>query len=76
MLAATNDAEANTQVAAEAEAAHCFCNRADRAAESSAWTPTLRSAGAFSVAVLGSGDPHRAMRAAEVALDAIIADQQ
>ncbi len=76
VLAATNDAEANTQVAAEAEAAHCFCNRADRAAESSAWTPTLRSAGAFSVAVLGSGDPHRAMRAAEVALDAIIADQQ
>lgn len=59
VLAATDSPEVNARIAADAEARHTFCVRADRADAGSAWTPTTGEAGGATVAVLASHDPHR-----------------
>lgn len=53
--------EVNAAVAAEAEAEHIWCARADDAAASGAWTPASGVAGEVKVGVL-SGDPRRSAR--------------
>jgi uroporphyrin-III C-methyltransferase / precorrin-2 dehydrogenase / sirohydrochlorin ferrochelatase len=60
--AATDDADANGAVAAEAERRRIWCVRADNADASSAWVPAATRHGDISVAVTAGGDPRRAQR--------------
>ena len=60
--AATDDADVNAAVAAEAERRRIWCVRADHAAASPAWTPAVTRHGDISVAVTAGGDPRRAQR--------------
>ncbi len=60
--AATDDADANGAVAAEAERRRIWCIRADDADASSAWVPAATRHGDISVAVTAGGDPRRAQR--------------
>jgi uroporphyrin-III C-methyltransferase / precorrin-2 dehydrogenase / sirohydrochlorin ferrochelatase len=64
--AATDDADVNAAVAAEAERERIWCVRADDAAASAASTPAVTRHGEITVAVTASGDPRRsqALRAA------------
>jgi uroporphyrin-III C-methyltransferase/precorrin-2 dehydrogenase/sirohydrochlorin ferrochelatase len=59
--AALDDAEAAAEVSAAAEAARVFCVRADDRHAATAWTPAVTRHGPVTVAVLGGGDPRRAM---------------
>jgi uroporphyrin-III C-methyltransferase/precorrin-2 dehydrogenase/sirohydrochlorin ferrochelatase len=58
--ACTNDPKVNAAVAAEAEAGHIWCVRADDAEASPAWTPARGAVGETIVGVLAGGDPRRA----------------
>jgi uroporphyrin-III C-methyltransferase / precorrin-2 dehydrogenase / sirohydrochlorin ferrochelatase len=60
--AATDDADVNAAVAAEAKRRRIWCVRADNATASAAWTPTVTRHGDVTVAVTAGGDPHRAQR--------------
>ena len=60
--AATDDADVNRDVAAEADRRRIWCIRADNAAASPAWTPAVARHGDISVAVTAGGDPRRAQR--------------
>lgn len=60
VLAATDSATVNADVAAEAEVRHTFCVRADRAEAGSAWTPATGLVDGAVVAVLTDHDPQRA----------------
>ncbi|MGD0374060.1 MAG: uroporphyrinogen-III C-methyltransferase [Streptosporangiaceae bacterium] len=60
--AATDDADVNGAVAAEADRRRIWCIRADDAAASSAWAPAATRYGDISVAVTAGGDPRRAQR--------------
>jgi uroporphyrin-III C-methyltransferase / precorrin-2 dehydrogenase / sirohydrochlorin ferrochelatase len=60
--AATNDPATNAAVAAEAERNRIWCVRADDAAASSAWTPTITRHGDVTVAVTAGRDPRRSQR--------------
>ncbi|SDB79935.1 sirohydrochlorin cobaltochelatase [Raineyella antarctica] len=68
VLAQTDDPQVNAAVAAGAEARHTFCVRADDAGRGSAWTPAVARAEGFSVAVLGTGSPHRSMKVRDALL--------
>jgi uroporphyrin-III C-methyltransferase / precorrin-2 dehydrogenase / sirohydrochlorin ferrochelatase len=57
---ATGDRLTDDLVAADAEAGHVWCVRADDAARSAAWTPAVTHAGEVTVAVTAGGDPRRA----------------
>lgn len=57
---ATGDRFTDDLVAADAEAGHVWCVRADDAARSAAWTPAVAHAGEVTVAVTAGGDPRRA----------------
>ncbi|MDQ1605419.1 MAG: uroporphyrin-III C-methyltransferase / precorrin-2 dehydrogenase / sirohydrochlorin ferrochelatase [Actinomycetota bacterium] len=57
---ATGDRATDSLVAADAEAARVWCVRADDAASSAAWTPSVARAGDVTVAVTAGGDPARA----------------
>ncbi|WP_406289785.1 uroporphyrinogen-III C-methyltransferase [Embleya sp. NBC_00896] len=59
-LAATDVAEVNEAVAADAEALRVFCVRCDDASHASAWTPASGRHDGLTVAVLAGGDPRRA----------------
>ncbi len=61
--ACTDDRSVNERVAADAEAAHLWCVRADDAAASSARTPAVGREGPFTVAVHADADPTRAAAA-------------
>ncbi|MCR6690210.1 uroporphyrinogen-III C-methyltransferase [Cellulomonas sp.] len=56
---ATGVRAVDDRVAADAEAAHVWCVRADDAAASLAWTPAVARAGDVAVAVTAGGDPRR-----------------
>ncbi|NUW35927.1 uroporphyrinogen-III C-methyltransferase [Nonomuraea sp. SMC257] len=58
--ACTDDRAVNTAVAAEAEAKHIWCVRADDKEASAAWTPASGRVDEISVAVTAGGDPRRA----------------
>ena len=60
--AASSDPAVNAQVAAEAERHRIWCVRADDAAESDAWTPSITRQDDITVAVTAGGDPRRAQR--------------
>jgi len=62
VLAATDDPEVNALVAADAEARHTFCVRADLADAGSAWTPATGEVPGATIAVLTDHDPRRAKR--------------
>ncbi|GAA1849124.1 bifunctional precorrin-2 dehydrogenase/sirohydrochlorin ferrochelatase [Microlunatus capsulatus] len=62
VLAATDDAEANRAVSAEAERLRVFCVRADRAEEATAWTPATGEVDGVQVAVLAGRRPREAAR--------------
>ena len=59
--AALDDREAAEAVSAAAEERRVFCVRADDRHAASAWTPAVTRHGPVTVAVLGGGDPRRAM---------------
>jgi uroporphyrin-III C-methyltransferase / precorrin-2 dehydrogenase / sirohydrochlorin ferrochelatase len=60
VLACTNDATVNADVAAAAEARGIWCIRADDAARSRAWRPATATVDETTVAVSTGGDPARA----------------
>ncbi|MFL6113300.1 MAG: uroporphyrinogen-III C-methyltransferase, partial [Catenulispora sp.] len=60
-VAAAADPAVNAAVAREAEAGRVFCSRADSAEDSSAWTPAVGRHSGVTVAVIGGGDPRRAV---------------
>nr|WP_036372879.1 uroporphyrinogen-III C-methyltransferase [Micromonospora sp. ATCC 39149] len=59
--AAVNDPAAAASVSAAAAERRIFCVRADDRAAATAWTPAVTRHGPVTVAVLGGGDPRRAM---------------
>ncbi|HEX2355363.1 MAG TPA: uroporphyrinogen-III C-methyltransferase [Micromonosporaceae bacterium] len=59
--AALDDPDAATEVSAAAEERRVFCVRADDRHAATAWTPAVTRHGPVTVAVLGGGDPRRAM---------------
>jgi uroporphyrin-III C-methyltransferase / precorrin-2 dehydrogenase / sirohydrochlorin ferrochelatase len=69
--AATDAAEVNTAVAAEAEEARVWCVRADDRHASSAWTPASGSAAGAEVGVITDGDPRRAAGLRDAVIDAL-----
>jgi uroporphyrin-III C-methyltransferase/precorrin-2 dehydrogenase/sirohydrochlorin ferrochelatase len=60
VLACTDDAGINAQVAAAAEAQRVWCVRADDSVSSAAWRPAAAVVDDMTVAVSASGDPARA----------------
>ncbi|MFK3983598.1 uroporphyrinogen-III C-methyltransferase [Micromonospora sp. NPDC050397] len=58
---AVDDPVAAEEVSAAALERRVFCVRADDRTAASAWTPAVVRHGAVTVAVLGGGDPHRAV---------------
>ncbi|MER7458379.1 uroporphyrinogen-III C-methyltransferase [Micromonospora sp. NPDC126480] len=58
---AVDDALAAASVSAAAAERRIFCVRADDRAAATAWTPAVTRHGPVTVAVLGGGDPRRAM---------------
>jgi uroporphyrin-III C-methyltransferase/precorrin-2 dehydrogenase/sirohydrochlorin ferrochelatase len=59
--AAVDDPLAAAEVSAAAAERRVFCVRADDREAATAWTPAVARHGAVTVAVLGGGDPRRAM---------------
>jgi len=57
---ATGEPGTDDRVAADAEAAHVWCVRADDARRSAAWTPAVTVRDDVTVAVSAGGDPRRA----------------
>jgi uroporphyrin-III C-methyltransferase/precorrin-2 dehydrogenase/sirohydrochlorin ferrochelatase len=60
--AASSDPAVNAQVAAEAERHRIWCVRADDAAASDAWTPSVTRQDDITITVTAGGDPRRAQR--------------
>lgn len=58
---AVDDRHAAAEVSAAAERRGVFCVRADDRSAASAWTPTVTRHGPVTVAVLGGGQPRRAV---------------
>ncbi len=58
---AVDDPAAAATVSTAADARRIFCVRADDRQAASAWTPAVTRHGPVTVAVLGGGDPRRAM---------------
>lgn len=69
--ACTDDPKVNAAVAAEAEAAHTWCVRADDADASAAWTPAGGAVGETTVGVLSGGDPRRAAGIRDAIVDGL-----
>lgn len=59
---AVDDPAAAAAVSAAAQPRRIFCVRADDRTEATAWTPAVTRHGPVTVAVLGGGDPQRAVR--------------
>jgi uroporphyrin-III C-methyltransferase/precorrin-2 dehydrogenase/sirohydrochlorin ferrochelatase len=61
VVAAADDHAVNAVVARDAEVDRIFCSRADSAEDSSAWTPAVGRHDGVTVAIIGGGDPRRAV---------------
>ena len=72
VLAATADPQVNAAVADWAEQQRCFCVRADKAAEGSAWTPATALVDGLALGVVGGREPHRSARARTTAAAALL----
>lgn len=73
VLAASDDAAVNAEVAGWTEAQRCFCVRADDSAAGSAWTPATGLVNGLVVGAVGGKDPHRAAHARTAAVTAVAA---
>ena len=69
--ACTDDRVVNTAVAAEAEAKHIWCVRADDREASAAWTPASGRVGEIGIAVTAGGDPRRAVGIRDAVVSAL-----
>ncbi|KUP96669.1 uroporphyrinogen-III C-methyltransferase [Thermobifida cellulosilytica] len=69
--AATDSAEVNAAVTAEAEAARIWSVRADERHSSSAWTPATGSASGITVGVIAGGAPRRAAGLRDAIVDGL-----
>lgn len=70
---AVDDRAVAAQVSAAAQAARVFCVRADDRHAASAWTPAVTRHGPVTVAVLGGGDPRRAVTVRDALRDQLAA---
>ncbi|MDG4764558.1 uroporphyrinogen-III C-methyltransferase [Solwaraspora sp. WMMD406] len=59
---AVDDPAAAAEASSAAEERRIFCVRADDRTEATAWTPAVTRHGPVTVAVIGGGDPQRAVR--------------
>ncbi|MFI6238295.1 uroporphyrinogen-III C-methyltransferase [Micromonospora sp. NPDC050795] len=66
---AVDDPMAAASVSAAAAERRIFCVRADERTAATAWTPAVTRHGPVTVAVLGGGDPHRAMTVRDAVRD-------
>ncbi|MDO5535475.1 MAG: CbiX/SirB N-terminal domain-containing protein [Propionibacteriaceae bacterium] len=71
VLAATDDPDANAQLAEASQAHGIFCVRADDAEGGTARTPASGTAHGLSIGVIGDRDPHLSARARDIALAAV-----
>ncbi|GGL06529.1 uroporphyrinogen-III C-methyltransferase [Sphaerisporangium melleum] len=69
--ACTSDRSVNAAVAAEAEAKHIWCVRADDRDASAAWTPASGRVDEISVAITAGGDPRRAAGIRDAVVEAL-----
>jgi uroporphyrin-III C-methyltransferase/precorrin-2 dehydrogenase/sirohydrochlorin ferrochelatase len=69
--AAVDDRQAAEAVSVAAAARRVFCVRADDRDAASAWTPAVTRHGPVTVAVLGGGDPRRAMAVRDAIRDGL-----
>ncbi|WP_327090437.1 uroporphyrinogen-III C-methyltransferase [Nonomuraea sp. NBC_01738] len=69
--ACTSDHEANAAIAADAEAAHIWCVRADDKDASAAWTPASGRVDEIGVAITAGGDPRRAAGIRDAVVEAL-----
>ncbi|MEV1110886.1 uroporphyrinogen-III C-methyltransferase [Micromonospora sp. NPDC049751] len=70
---AIDDPAAAAAVSAVADERRIFCVRADDRAAATAWTPAVTRQGPVTVAVLGGGDPRRAMTVRDAIRDLLAA---
>ncbi|MEU7928907.1 uroporphyrinogen-III C-methyltransferase [Micromonospora sp. NPDC049107] len=70
---AIDDPTAAAAVSAVADERRIFCVRADDRAAATAWTPAVTRQGPVTVAVLGGGDPRRAMSVRDAIRDLLAA---
>lgn len=70
---AVDDPIAAAAVSAAADERRIFCVRADDRAAATAWTPAVTRQGPVTVAVLGGGDPRRAMAVRDAVRDLLAA---
>lgn len=76
VLALTDSAPVNADIAAAAEAGHTFCVRADRADGGSAWTPATGRADGVTIAAITAGhDPLRAKAIRDRILSVVVDEQ-
>lgn len=71
---AVNDPPAAAEVSAAARERQVFCVRADDRRAATAWTPAVTRHGPVTVAVLGGGDPKRAMAVRDSIRDHLAGD--
>ncbi|MFC4534047.1 uroporphyrinogen-III C-methyltransferase [Sphaerisporangium dianthi] len=69
--ACTDKRSVNAAIAAEAEAKHIWCVRADDRDASAAWTPASGRVDEISVAITAGGDPRRAAGIRDAVVDAL-----
>lgn len=70
---AVDDPTAAAAISAVADERRIFCVRADDRAAATAWTPAVTRQGPVTVAVLGGGDPRRAMAVRDAVRDLLAA---
>lgn len=70
---AVDDPDAAAAISAVADERRIFCVRADDRVAATAWTPAVTRQGPVTVAVLGGGDPRRAMAVRDAVRDLLAA---
>ncbi|ONI69324.1 uroporphyrinogen-III C-methyltransferase [Kribbella sp. ALI-6-A] len=69
VVVATDDAEVNDQVSAEAEERRIFCVRSDDRSRATAWTPASGQHDHVTIGVLGAGDHRRSAAVRDAILE-------
>jgi uroporphyrin-III C-methyltransferase/precorrin-2 dehydrogenase/sirohydrochlorin ferrochelatase len=69
VVVATDDAEVNDQVSAEAEERRIFCVRSDDRSQATAWTPASGQHDHVTIGVLGAGDHRRSAAVRDAILE-------
>lgn len=68
-MAASDRADVNAAVAAEAEDRRIFCVRADDATDATAWTPATAEVDGIMIGVLAGGHPRRAAHVRDLVVE-------